>query len=143
MNQNNSWETSGWVQDINNMHNKYNVQDAVDQLDDNMLNEFLALRVVQLQEELSELQEAIDNDDAEEVVDALIDLSVFAIGTLDLFGIDSDKAWASVYNANMTKEVGVKEGRPNPFGLPDLIKPKGWVAPSHEGNHGKFKDMFK
>jgi len=30
----------------------------------------------------------------------------------------------------------VKESRPNPLGLPDLIKPAGWVAPSHAANHG-------
>jgi hypothetical protein len=35
----------------------------------------------------------------------------------------------------------VRESRPNPLGLPDLIKPEGWEAPSHEGNHGKFNDI--
>jgi hypothetical protein len=48
-------------------------------------------------------------------------------------------AWNKVYEANAAKDVGVKEGRPNPFGLPDLIKPEGWVAPSHEGNHGDLE----
>ena len=41
-----------------------------------------------------------------------------------------------IYSANMAKNVGVKPGRPNPFGLPDLIKPDGWIGPSHSGNHG-------
>ena len=66
-------------------------------------------------------------------------MCVFAIGTLDVFGVDATAAWQKVYNANMEKSVGVKEGRPNPFGLPDLMKPDGWVAPSHEGNHGDLK----
>jgi hypothetical protein len=26
--------------------------------------------------------------------------------------------------------------------LPDLIKPEGWEAPSHEENHGKFNDIW-
>ena len=42
----------------------------------------------------------------------------------------------------MAKEVGRKESRPNPLGLPDLIKPEGWTAPSHEGNHGIIASSF-
>ena len=67
---------------------------------------------------------------------------VFAIGTLDVFGVDAHKAWNAVYEANMSKSPGVKEGRPNPFGLPDLIKPDGWTAPSHEDNHGDFPNAL-
>lgn len=75
-------------------------------------------------------------EDSEEIVDGLIDLCVVAIGTLDALGVNVHKAWDEVYEANMNKEVGVKESRPNPLGLPDLIKPEGWTAPSHEKNHG-------
>ena len=71
-------------------------------------------------------------------MDGLIDLCVFAVGTLDVFNVDANDAWDRVYQANIAKDVGVKEGRPNPFGLPDLIKPAGWKAPSHDGNHGDF-----
>jgi len=39
----------------------------------------------------------------------------------------------------MSKKPGVKPGRPNPFGLPDLLKPSGWTPPTHEGNHGDFE----
>jgi hypothetical protein len=39
----------------------------------------------------------------------------------------------------MAKEPGVKPGRPNRFGLPDLLKPAGWTPPSHEGNHGNLE----
>jgi predicted HAD superfamily Cof-like phosphohydrolase len=87
-------------------------------------------------EELDETLDAIEAKDPEEVVDGLIDMCVFAIGTLDVFGVDANAAWDRVRDANMVKSPGVKEGRPNPFGLPDLIKPEGWEAPSHEGNHG-------
>jgi predicted HAD superfamily Cof-like phosphohydrolase len=76
--------------------------------------------------------------DGEEIVDGLIDLCVVAIGTLDLFEVDAHKAWDEVLKANMSKKVGVKESRPNPLGLPDLIKPEGWVGPDHTGNTGKF-----
>ena len=75
-------------------------------------------------------------NDAEEIVDGLIDLCVVAIGTLDALGVNSYDAWNRVLAANMAKQVGVKPSRPNPLGLPDLIKPEGWEAPSHAGNHG-------
>jgi predicted HAD superfamily Cof-like phosphohydrolase len=79
--------------------------------------------------------------DAEEIVDGLIDLCVVAIGTLDAFGIDAYKAWDEVHQANMSKEVGVKKERPNPLGLPDLVKPEGWINPSHGGNHGLLNNI--
>ena len=43
----------------------------------------------------------------------------------------------------MEKEVGVKEGRENPFNLPDLVKPQGWEPPCHKGNYGKIEEAFK
>jgi hypothetical protein len=75
------------------------------------------------------------------VVDAPIDLYVVAISTLDLFKVNAIRAWDGVHAAN--KEVGVKESRPNPLGLPDLIKPQGWVAPNHNGNHGLIDVALK
>jgi predicted HAD superfamily Cof-like phosphohydrolase len=96
-----------------------------------------------MQEELDETKNAFDKKDAEEMVDGIIDLCVFAIGTLEVFGVDANKAWDEVYKANMSKEVGIKEGRPNPLGLPDLVKPEGWTGPNHEGNHGNITDSFQ
>jgi len=96
-----------------------------------------------LQEELDEMKNAAKNNDAEEIVDALIDLCVVAIGTLDAYGVNAYKAWDEVHAANMSKEVGIKASRPNPLGLPDLIKPEGWTAPSHEGNHGLVAKIYE
>ena len=78
----------------------------------------------------------MQEDNKEEIVDALIDLCVVAIGTLDLFEVNPYNAWNEVFDANMNKNPGVKASRPNPLGLPDLIKPEGWVAPSHKNNIG-------
>ena len=58
--------------------------------------------------------------------------------SLQIDGKLDDEAWNQVLSANMAKEPGVKPGRPNPFGLPDLLKPNGWIGPDHEGNHGDF-----
>lgn len=128
-----------WAFDIAMMHEKYGVHPVVDKMDADTLKKFLEFRVRFLEEELTELKNATNADD---VVDALIDLCVVAIGTLDGFGVDSHKAWDAVLVANMNKKVGVKESRPNPLGLPDLIKPEGWTAPSHANNEGKLKEIF-
>ena len=128
-----------WAFDIAMMHEKYGVHPVVEKMNADTLKQFLEFRVRFLEEELTELKYATNADDA---VDALIDLCVVAIGTLDGFGVDSHKAWDAVLIANMNKEVGIKESRPNPLGLPDLIKPTGWVAPSHSNNEGKLKEIF-
>ena len=99
-------------------------------------------RISMMQEELDETKAAVKNKDPEEIVDGIIDLCVFAIGTLEVFGVDANKAWDKVYHANMSKEVGSKKGRPNPLGLPDLVKPEGWKGPTHKGNHGNITDSF-
>lgn len=123
-----------WYWDIEDMHEKYGVNEKVREFDADKLRQFLQFRVNFLEEELNELKDNMNNP--EEIVDALIDLCVVAIGTLDAFDVDAHKAWNEVHKANMNKEVGIKASRPNPLGLPDLIKPVGWTAPSHEGNHG-------
>ena len=38
----------------------------------------------------------------------------------------------------MAKVIGIKPSRPNPLGVPDLVKPEGWMAPNHVDNHGLF-----
>ena len=128
--------SNDWVKDIHDMQTKFGTRDAVAKMDKEKLRTFLKFRLDFLNEELTETKNALENADPEEIVDGLIDLCVVAIGTLDAYGVDAYDAWDEVLDANMAKEPGVKEGRPNPLGLPDLVKPEGWTAPSHEGNHG-------
>lgn len=130
-----------WVSDIHAMHAKFGVHRWVKEQirlgNFDKLHEFLKFRIDFLQEELRETDEkGFQAKNSEEIVDGLIDLCVVAIGTLDAFNINAYKAWDAVDVANMYKEPGIKPERPNPLGLPDLMKPEGWVAPSHEGNHG-------
>lgn len=131
--------SENWVADINKMHDKFGVHDwfQKNRGDKELMAKYLRFRLKMCMEEMNEtIDAAVFDNDAEETVDGLIDLCVFAIGTLDVFGVDAWDAWNRVYMANMQKEVGVKPGRPNPFGLPDLLKPTGWTPPSHKGNHG-------
>ena len=114
--------SNDWVKDIHDMQTKYKTREWVENNQD-------------------ETSGALVNTDAEEIVDGLIDLCVVAIGTLDAFGVDPYKAWDEVLKANMQKEVGRKVTRPNPLGVPDLVKPDDWEAPSHKGNYGKFDNI--
>lgn len=130
-----------WASDIKEMHAKYGVHDWVEKATPEQLKQFLHFRVSFLEEEFKETFKAAGENDHDEIVDGLIDLCVVAIGTLDAFGIDAHTAWDRVHTANMNKEPGIKPERPNPLGLPDLIKPKNWEAPSHVDNTGKLNDI--
>tara|TARA_Y100000289_G_scaffold54785_1_gene57416 strand:- start:1085 stop:1495 length:411 start_codon:yes stop_codon:yes gene_type:complete len=135
--------SKNWVKDINDMQYKYGVHKWMhdNRNEKDNLRKYLEFRVDFLQEELNETEAALVNMDAEEIVDGLIDLCVVAIGTLDAFGVDPYKAWDEVLKANLAKEVGVKPSRPNPLGLPDLIKPEDWEGPDHSDNHGKLNNI--
>ena len=143
---------SKWVRDIADMHTKFGVNKLLRQLDRDKLEAFLKFRIDFLQEELDEMRKAVVDRQAgkidastaaDDTVDALIDLCVVAIGTLNAFDVNADEAWNRVHRANMTKEVGIKESRPNPLGLPDLIKPEGWTAPTHADNVGMLNKVFE
>jgi predicted RNA-binding Zn-ribbon protein involved in translation (DUF1610 family) len=127
-----------WWDDVRGIHSKMGHAAVFRQLSPDKLQELFRLRMVMIKEELKELEDA---DTPEKVVDAIIDLMVFGIGTLDAFDVDVQVAWDEVLQANLQKQPGVKEGRPNPFGLPDLIKPEGWCEPSHQFNVGRLSEI--
>lgn len=122
------------------MHAKFGVNTVIRGLDKAKLAAFIQFRIKFLQEELDEM---IVSDNGDDTVDALIDLCVVAIGTLDALDVNAYTAWDRVLTANMTKEIGIKASRPNPLGLPDLIKPEGWIAPSHADNVGLLSKVQK
>jgi len=136
--------SSNWVKDIKDMQEKFGVDEWMNNPANRLLlRDFLKFRLEFLIEELGETLEASANDDPEELVDGHIDICVIAIGTLLAFGVDAEKAWDVVHKANMAKEVGTKPERPNPLGLPDLMKPEGWENPSHNGNHGNLTNNIR
>ena len=129
---------SDWAHDIHMMHHQFGVKEWFEKNkhDKDLMGKYLKFRLDMCQEEMTETFDAMKAGDPEEIVDGLIDLCVFAIGTLDVFGVDANEAWDHVYEANMEKTAGIKTERPNPFGLPDLMKPEGWTSPTHKENHG-------
>lgn len=122
------------IRDIADMYEKYGFD--ISHLDGEQLYKFVEWRADFVREELYELYDAIDQRNPEEVCDALIDIIVVALGTLDLLKIDTAAAWSEVLRANLEKRVGIKDSRPNEFGFPDLVKHEEWKGPDHSGNHG-------
>ena len=89
------------------------------------------LRSKLIEEELSELKEAIENKDITEVADALTDILYETYGAGHAFGINLDKCFDEVQNSNMSKlglngkpiynEIGKVMKGPNYF-KPNLKK---------------------
>ena len=69
-----------------------------------------SLRYDLINEELSELKEAINNKDIKEVADALTDILYVTYGAGHAFGINLDKCFEEVQRSNMSK-LG-KDGKP-------------------------------
>jgi predicted HAD superfamily Cof-like phosphohydrolase len=126
-----------WHHDIKRMHEHYGF--TLENSNVENLAKFVKFRMDFLQEELDEMRDA---ETADDVVDALIDICVIAIGTLDLLQVDSQQAWDRVLKANMLKRVGVKETRPQDGSMPDLVKPEGWKAPTHYDNVGLLSKLY-
>lgn len=82
-------------------------------------------RISALQEELNEYEDA---DSFVKQYDALLDLIVFAVGTLERHGFPLLDGFLAVMAANMQKEVGQNGNKRGGFKR-DLVKPEGWVGP--------------
>ena len=135
--------SSKFVQDIQEMHEKYGVNEWFQNASLEQKKKFFDFRMSMLAEEYYETMCAKRDGDEEEVIDGLIDLIVIAIGTLDVMEVDAVEAWDEVLRANMSKQSGVKPERPNPLGLPDMIKPEGWEGPDHAQNVGWISDVLR
>ena len=71
-------------------------------------DKIINLRCSLIEEELSELKEAVKNKDITEVADALTDILYVTYGAGHAYGIDLDKCFDEVQNSNMSK-LGVDE----------------------------------
>ena len=80
---------------------------------------------------LEELNEYIAADTLVDQYDALLDLIVFAVGTLERHGFPLQAGFEKVMEANMAKELGQNGEKRGGFKR-DLVKPEGWTAPEAE-----------
>jgi len=71
-------------------------------------------------EEATELADAIEANNQEQILDAEVDSIYVAVGTADKHGHDLYEAWRRVHAHNMMKE-------PAPDGTFKITKPPGWV----------------
>jgi predicted HAD superfamily Cof-like phosphohydrolase len=72
---------------------------TVDNYNKSQYNMYLDL----IKEEVQELQDAVDQDDKVEQLDALIDILVVVVGALHSLGADAEGAWNEVIRSNMSK----------------------------------------
>jgi predicted HAD superfamily Cof-like phosphohydrolase len=116
------------MQSINDMHTKFGIKYNGPPRHIEYAEK--AFRIAALQEELNEYAEA---DSLVEQYDSLLDLIVFAVGTLERHGMPLQEGYDIVMACNMAKEVGNNpqkgsNGRGNYKGV-DLVKPAGWTGP--------------
>lgn len=86
-------------------------------------------REFRLKAMLEELDEYRDAETLEEELDALVDLIIFALGTIDRQGLPFTHAFDVVIKANMQKQLGPNTGKDRGEFRLDLVKPLGWKAP--------------
>ena len=81
-----------------------------------------------IDEEHTELKEAIAAGDKVETLDALIDIIVVTIGAMHSLGVDAEGAWKEVMGSNFAKinrETGMVEKREDG----KVLKPEYWMPP--------------
>ncbi len=81
-----------------------------------------------IDEEVSELKQAVkDNDDTEQL-DALIDILVVTIGAIHSAGFDAEGAWKEVMRTNFAK-IDRETGKVRKREDGKVLKPVGWTPP--------------
>jgi predicted HAD superfamily Cof-like phosphohydrolase len=98
---------------------------SVDSFNQDQFNMYLNL----IEEEASELGEAIKNHDQLETLDALTDILVVTIGAMHSMGADAEGAWKEVMATNFNK-IDRQSGRVRKREDGKVLKPVGWVAPN-------------
>ena len=84
-----------------------------------------------IDEEFSELQEAIIAEDRKEQLDALIDILVVTIGAIRAGGMDGEGAWKEVMQTNFAK-IDPDTGKVRKRDDGKVLKPEGWKPPNLE-----------
>jgi predicted HAD superfamily Cof-like phosphohydrolase len=97
---------------------------SVDEFNGTQFDMYCAL----IEEEHKELKVALEENDDEEIVDALLDILVVTIGALHSFGADGEGGWKEVMKTNFAK-IDSKTGKVRKREDGKVLKPVGWTAP--------------
>lgn len=81
-----------------------------------------------IEEEYTELTDAVKACDEVEQLDALIDILVVTIGAIRAAGWDSEGAWEEVMKTNFAK-IDPETGKVRKREDGKVLKPEGWQAP--------------
>jgi predicted HAD superfamily Cof-like phosphohydrolase len=84
-----------------------------------------------IEEEHTELKQALADNDDVEVLDALIDILVVTIGAIHSAGWDAEGAWKEVMSTNFAK-IDRDTGKVRKREDGKVLKPVGWVPPNLE-----------
>ena len=101
---------------------------ACDQTVGNFNFKQFALYGALINEEVTELKEAINNNDQVETLDALIDILVVTIGAIHSLGADAEGAWKEVMSTNFAK-IDSESGKVRKREDGKVLKPLGWKGP--------------
>ena len=81
-----------------------------------------------IKEESRELQEAFDNNDRVEILDALIDIIVVTAGAINSMGANGEAAWDEVMRTSFAK-IDQETGKVRKREDGKVLKPDGWKSP--------------
>lgn len=81
-----------------------------------------------IDEEVSELEEAVMANDRVEQLDALVDILVVTMGAIRAGGFDGKGAWKEVMDTNFAK-IDPDTGKVRKREDGKVLKPEGWKAP--------------
>jgi predicted HAD superfamily Cof-like phosphohydrolase len=82
-----------------------------------------------IKEETQELQEAFEQNDRVEILDALIDIIVVTVGAINSMGASGEAAWNEVMRTNFEKIDNVT-GKVRKREDGKVLKPEGWQPPN-------------
>jgi predicted HAD superfamily Cof-like phosphohydrolase len=102
---------------------------ACDQATGKFDQQQFAMYVGLIEEEFKELNEAVNNHDQLETLDALIDILVVTIGAIHSMGADGEGAWREVMNTNFAK-IDKETGKVRKREDGKVLKPVGWTPPN-------------
>jgi len=82
-----------------------------------------------IKEETKELQEAFENNDRIEILDALIDIIVVTAGAINSMGSNGEGAWDEVMKTNFAK-IDPETGKVKKREDGKVLKPNNWQPPN-------------